>query len=173
MAKLSPAAALAWQIAASEAAAARHPNIEREHLLIGLCSLNKTLGFVRFVKTEGLPLDAVREEADRIEEALSAMGIASATLRRGVRSRLRPGRARPSGQTLHRSDPCRELFRKANEIAGREGREEAGAGDLLAAVLADPGPIVSAALAGSGAGNSFSSSAHSLLPAAMAVLRAP
>ena len=151
MATLSPAAALAWQIAASEAAAARHPNIEREHLLIGLCSLNKTLGFVRFVKTEGLPLDAVREEADRIEEALSAMGIASATLLRGVRSRLRPGRARPSEQTLHRSDPCRELFRKANEIAGREGREETGAGDLLTAVLSDPGAIISAALAGAGA----------------------
>ena len=150
MAKITPAAALAWQIAASETAAARHSCIEREHLLIGLCSLGKTLGFVRFVKTESLPLDLVREEADRIEDTLSAMGITSTALRRGVRSRLRPGRVRPTDQTLHRSDACRELFRRAGENAAREGREETGAGDLLAAVFADPGPIITAALAGSG-----------------------
>ncbi|GAB4361785.1 MAG: ATP-dependent Clp protease ATP-binding subunit [Deltaproteobacteria bacterium] len=150
MARLSPAASLAWQVAASEAAAARHPAIEREHLLIGLCSLNKTIGFVRFVKTEGLPIDSIRAEGDRIEEILVARGITSTTFRRGVRSRLRPGRTRPTDQFLHRSEACREIFRKAAELAEQEGEGETRAEHLLAAVLADPGPILTAAMAGAG-----------------------
>ncbi|NNG46896.1 MAG: hypothetical protein HKM86_07265, partial [Deltaproteobacteria bacterium] len=89
--KLSAAARLAWQIAAAEAAMARHPLIEREHLLIGMCSLHKTMSFVRFVKAESLPMEEIRTEADHVEEILSTMGISSSTLRRGVRSRLRPG----------------------------------------------------------------------------------
>ncbi|HJX16158.1 MAG TPA: hypothetical protein VJ386_10520, partial [Candidatus Deferrimicrobiaceae bacterium] len=77
MIKLSAAAGLAWQIAAAEAAMARHPFIEREHLLIGVCSLHKTMSFVRFVKAESLPLEQIRVEADRVEEILAAMGISS------------------------------------------------------------------------------------------------
>jgi len=150
MAKLSPAALLAWQIAASEAAVARHPTIEREHLLIGLCSLSKTIGFVRFVKTEGLPIEEIRAEGDRIEEILVAQGITSTTFRRGVRSRLRPGRTKTTDQVLHRSESCREIFRKANQLAEAAGEEDTGAEHLLAAVLSDPGPILSAAMTGAG-----------------------
>ncbi|MGA6992826.1 MAG: hypothetical protein WBX50_02915, partial [Candidatus Deferrimicrobiaceae bacterium] len=91
MKKLSAAAGLAWQIAAAEAAMARHPLIEREHLLIGVCSLHKTMSFIRFVKAQSLPLEEIRADADRVEEILSTMRIPSHTLRRGVRSRLRPG----------------------------------------------------------------------------------
>ncbi len=150
MARLSPAASLAWQIAASEAAAARHPTIEREHLLIGLCSLNKTIGFVRFVRTEGLPIDAIRSEGDRVEEILLDKGITSTTFRRGVRSRLRPGRTRSADQFLHRSEACREIFRKASALAEKAGDEETRAEHLLTAVLSDPGPILTAAMTGAG-----------------------
>jgi len=150
MARLSPAASLAWQIAASEAAAARHPGIEREHLLIGLCSLNKTIGFIRFVKTKGLPVDAIRAEGDRIEEILVAKGISSTTFRRGVRSRLRPGRTRADDQGLHRSEACREIFRKASTLAEEAGAAETRAEHLLVVVLADPGPILTAAMTGAG-----------------------
>ena len=150
MRNLSPAAMLAWQVAASEAAAARHPTIEREHLLIGLCSLNKTIGFVRFVKAEAIPIDAIRAEGDRIEEILLKQGITSTTFRRGVRSRLRPGRTRTADQVLHRSEACRAIFRKAATLAEEAGAEETCAEHLLAAVLSDPGPILSAAMAGAG-----------------------
>ncbi len=148
--KITAAARLAWQIAAAEAAMAGHPLIEREHLLIGLCSLHKTMGFVRFVKAESFPMDEIRIEADRVEEILSTMGISSATLRRGVRSRLRPGHARHTDQVVHRSDACKEIFRRGDEISGKGGGSEASASHLLAAVLSDPGPIVTAVLAGAG-----------------------
>jgi len=150
MPNLSPAAMLAWQIAASEAVAARHPTIEREHLLIGLCSLNKTIGFVRFVKAEGVPIDAIRAEGDRIEEILLERGISSTTFRRGVRSRLRPGRTKKTDQFLHRSEACRAIFHKAGTLAEEAGTGETGAEHLLAAVLSDPGPILSAAMTGAG-----------------------
>jgi ATP-dependent Clp protease ATP-binding subunit ClpC len=150
MSKLSPAAGLAWQIAASEAATARHPFIEREHLLIGICSLHKALGFLRFSRVESLPVEPIRAEADRVEQTLGSLGISSLTLRRGVRSRLRPGLAEPPKQAVHRSDACKAIFRRANELAGRTGLEETHAQHLLAAILEDPGPVITAVLVGAG-----------------------
>ena len=150
MTKLSAAAGLAWQIAAAEAATARHEFIEREHLLIGVCSLHKTMSFVRFVKAESLPLDRIRTEADRVEEVLAAMGISSTTLRRGVRSRLRPGQALHADEVVHRSEKCRELFRRGAEIAEESGEAETTASHLLKAILSDPGPIIAAVLTSAG-----------------------
>ena len=150
MSKLSAAAGLAWQIAASEAATARHPFIEREHLLIGICSLHKALGFIRFSRIESLPVEPIRAEADNVERTLGSLGISSLTFRRGVRSRLRPGFAEPPKQAIHRSDPCRAIFRRASELAEDAGVEETLAQHLLAAVLEDPGPVITAVLVGAG-----------------------
>ena len=147
---LSAAAGMAWRIAAAEAATARHPLIEREHLLIGLCSLHKTLGFVRFLKAETMPADAIREEADAVEDTLAAIGISSVSLRRGVRSRLRPGHARHADQAIHRSEACKEIFRRAREASESAGAAETTAQLLLATVLEDPGPVISAVFAGAG-----------------------
>ena len=147
---LSAAAGLAWRIAAAEAATARHQFIEREHLLIGLCSLHKTLGFVRFLKAETMPADGIREEADAVEDLLAAMGISSVSLRRGVRSRLRPGHARHADQAVHRSEPCKEIFKRAREVSERAGAAETTAQVLLGTVLEDPGPVISAVLTGAG-----------------------
>jgi ATP-dependent Clp protease ATP-binding subunit ClpC len=150
MKKLSAAAGLAWQIAAAEASMARHPLIEREHLLIGVCSLQKTMSIIRFVKAQSLPLEEIRAEADRVEEILSTMGISGSILRRGVRSRLRPGHAPQSDQVVHRSDACKEIFRRGEEISERKGNADTSAFHLLMAILSDPGPIVSAVLTGAG-----------------------
>src|SRR3989304_6307612 len=100
MINLPAAAGLAWQIAAAEAAMARHPLIEREHLLIGVCSLHKTMSFVRFVKAESLPLEQIRAEGDGVEEVLASLGISSPPLRGGVRPRSPPGQARHADQIV-------------------------------------------------------------------------
>ncbi len=150
MTRLSAAAGLAWQIAASEAAMARHPLIEREHLLIGLCSLHKTVQLIRFVKEDPLSLEKIRAEADRVEEILSGLGISSTILRRGTRSRLRSGNAPPADQVVHRSEACKEIFRRGEKNAEREGAIATSTHHLLAEILSDPGPIISAVLAGAG-----------------------
>ncbi len=150
MPALSAAAGLAWRIAAAEAATARQPFIEREHLLIGLCSLHKTLGFIRFLHPEAIPTDGIREEADAVEDLLAAMGISSVALRRGVRSRLRPGHARHADQAVHRSETCRQIFRRAMEAAEQAGTAEVTAPALLGAILEDPGPVISAVMRAAG-----------------------
>ncbi len=147
---LSAAAGMAWRIAAAEAATARQPFIEREHLLIGLCSLHKTLGYVRFLKSETIPTGGVREEADAVEDLLAAMGISSISLRRGVRSRLRPGHARHADQAVHRSEACKEIFRRAVAAAGEAGAADVTAPTLLQTILKDPGPVISAVLTAAG-----------------------
>ncbi|MCL5966186.1 MAG: ATP-dependent Clp protease ATP-binding subunit [Deltaproteobacteria bacterium] len=150
MSKLSAAAGLAWQIAAGEAAAARHPFIEREHLLIGVCSLHKTLGFLRFTKVESLPVDPIRGEADGVEDLLLGLGITATALRRGVRSRLRPAHAVHVDNVVHRSDACKAIFKRAVEIARAAGSEETKTHHLLAGILENPGPVIAAVLAGAG-----------------------
>jgi ATP-dependent Clp protease ATP-binding subunit ClpC len=150
MSRLSPGAGLAWQIAASETATARHPFIEREHLVIGVLSLHKALGFLRFSKLESFPVEPIQEEADGIEQILASAGITSVSFRRGVRSRLRPGLSQASGQPIHRSEACKSIFRRANELADRAGIPETRAQHLLAAVLENPGAIVAAVLSGAG-----------------------
>ena len=57
MATLTKAARMAWEIGAAEAARLRHPFIEREHLLIGLCSLPKILQYLGYTHIESLPVD--------------------------------------------------------------------------------------------------------------------
>ena len=150
MSRLSAAAGLAWQIAASEASTSRHPLIEREHLLIGILSLHKALGFLRFSKVDSLPVEAIRAEADGMEQILVSMGISAVSFRRGVRSRLRPGLAQPAEQEVHRSESCKAIFRRANELAERAGAGETCAQHLLGAILEDPGPVITAVLVGGG-----------------------
>ena len=148
MATLTKAARMAWEIGAAEAARLRHPFIEREHLLIGLCSLRKILQYLGYTQIESLPVDLLREEADGIERELASLGITGASIRRGVRSRLRPGNAVHQERVVHRSEECKRYFRRAGEIVKDGG--EVAVRHLFAAVLEDPGPVVSAVLAGAG-----------------------
>ena len=119
MATLTKAARMAWEIGAAEAARLRHPFIEREHLLIGLCSLRKILQYLDYTHIESLPVDVLRKEADGIERVLAPLGITDASMRRGVRSRLRPGSAVHVERTVHRSVECKRYFRRAGEIEER------------------------------------------------------
>ncbi|MBM2828401.1 MAG: ATPase with chaperone activity, ATP-binding subunit, partial [Actinobacteria bacterium] len=144
--------ALSWQIAASEALTARHPFIEREHLLVGIMSLHKALGFLRFSKAESFPAGAITAEADGVEKVLTGVGISSLSFRRGVRSRLRPGQFQHSEQVVHRSDACKAIFGRAVELSRRAGLEETRSLHLLGAILEDPGPVVSAVLFAAGIG---------------------
>ncbi|MGE5247442.1 MAG: AAA family ATPase [Verrucomicrobiota bacterium] len=148
MGALTKGARMGWEIGAAEAARARHPRIEREHLLIGLCSLLKILDYLKFTRVESLPADAIREEGEGIARALSAHGMTDAAFRRGVRSRLRPGTTVHTDPVVHRSDDCKAVFHRAAELAP-EGTEVA-ARHLLAALLEAPGPGIGAVLTGAG-----------------------
>ena len=73
MSKLSIGAMLAWQVAAGEAAAAGHEFIVPEHLLIGICSLDKWLK--SGVAAEPQAREAALVERDAVAEALRGCGL--------------------------------------------------------------------------------------------------
>ena len=144
MSELTPAASLAWKIAAAEAGGARHRFIERGHFLIGLLSLSKIvhdapvgLELPRLVKE-----DVARENA-RLEELLARLSLRATALRRALRAALGPGAHDPDGRPISRSASLRIAFRHARALA------KGGPVDcvhLLAAVLEAPDPPLARAL---------------------------
>jgi ATP-dependent Clp protease ATP-binding subunit ClpC len=148
MEQLTKAARLVWEIGAAEASRGRHALIEREHLLIGLCSLGKVLEYLKFTRIETLPVDAIREEGERIAAAFASQGASVDAFRRRVRARLRPGNVVHTDPAVGRSRDCLGIFRRAGELAPESG--EIAASHLLVATLEADGPVIAAALAGAG-----------------------
>lgn len=125
---LSIGADLAWQIAAYEATAGRHEFIELEHLLIGICSLDKA---ARSMAVDRLPpqaLDGLRDELDQLREFYELVGLNPVQFRRRLRRRIGPGTFVRRDRTVHRGAEARDLFERA--------REEGGEGEVTAMHLA-------------------------------------
>lgn len=146
--RLSPSAALAWDLSANEAAAARHAFIEREHLALGILGLGK---LIETDKTSALPKRlrrALREDAAAVETALAGIALTMGKAERGIRGALAPGRHEHKTKTVHRSAACKEIFSRAivNSTGG-----EVSAVRLLAEVLKDPGSLIEGVLGGAGA----------------------
>ena len=139
-------ASLAWQIAASEAAAAKHQHIEKEHMMTGVMSLEKVLGG----ENEGITPD-VREllqaECSGIEDVLRAFELDATQLRRQVRKRLGKRSFKRTEKVVHRSEDCRRVFARAERMAQPS---QATCLHLLAAILEEPGDVISGVLAEAG-----------------------
>jgi ATP-dependent Clp protease ATP-binding subunit ClpC len=149
MKELSISANLAWQIAAGEAAAANHQFIEEEHIFIGILSLEKLL--MPNAEESGLkPQDhqAVQVEHDVIEDVLRGFELDSAQLRRLLRKRLGEGNYKRIEKVIHRSELCKRIFFRADELVARTG--EISCLHLLAAIIEKPGGILGSALAEAG-----------------------
>ncbi len=146
---LSVGANLAWQIAAAEAGAASHQYIEKEHILIGTCSLEKIL--MLNSKESGLkPQDrqAVQAEHDVIEDVFHSFEIDSTQIRRLLRKMLVEGNYKHSEKVIHRSEACKQIFKRAEEIAA-SGREISCL-DLLTAILEEPGRVITQVIGDAG-----------------------
>lgn len=114
MINLSPGADMAWRIAAHEAAASEYRFIEKEHLLIGIVSLEKVIAD----GPEQAVLDQkawqeLKEEHSLLKRILRSHGIDQTKLRRTVRRKLGHGGYKHTEKTIHRSEECRALFAKA------------------------------------------------------------
>jgi ATP-dependent Clp protease ATP-binding subunit ClpC len=148
MEQLTKAARMVLEIGAAEAARSRHAMIEREHLLIGLCSLGKVIEYLKFTRMASLPVDAIREESDRITAAFASQGSSPETFRRRLRSRLRPGNVLHSDPSVTRSRECLAIFRRAEGMVP-EGKE-VSAPLLFVATIESGGPFIGGALASTG-----------------------
>jgi len=142
MRPLSQGALYAWKIAALEARSMGAEYIEKEHLLIGILSLEKVTGASR--KESGdAPADSVHAEWKAIVDLLFLCGHDPRVLRRLMRRTLPGGRQKNDDVVIHRDESCRGCFTRAEYFA----REKIRANDLLSATLEQPGELISAVLA--------------------------
>ncbi|MBN2147210.1 MAG: ATP-dependent Clp protease ATP-binding subunit [Anaerolineales bacterium] len=141
---LSFTASAAWQISAQEAAAGKHPLIEVEHLLIGICSLEKIQLSGAANDLDPLSRKALYVETTAIEEILSAFELDTTSLRRLIRQRLGRGNIQNADRIVHRSPACKQFFQRASELAG--GGNETTCIHLLAGILEQPSAVVSSVL---------------------------
>ena len=149
MPTLSIAANIAWQIAAAEASAARFQFIEAEHILIGICSLEKAL----MLSPEDLGLNpnaikSLQAEHGALKDLLGQQGLNMTILRRTARKEAGAGSYKHIENVIHRSPACKMVFNRAFEIAYPS--DEASSLHLLASILENPGNIISSALVKAG-----------------------
>jgi ATP-dependent Clp protease ATP-binding subunit ClpC len=146
---LSVGANLSWQIAAAEAGAANHQYIEKEHILIGIYSLEKIL--MLNPEESGLkPQDrqALQVEHDAMEDVLRGFELEFTQLRRQLRKRLGEGKYKHTEKVVHRSEACKRIFIRADVLAASTG--EISCLHLLAAILEEPGGTLGSVLAEAG-----------------------
>ncbi len=145
---ITDGASKAWDVAVEEAARSRYHHVEKEHLMIGLLSLEKKLGMSEVGNDARL---AMRAENGAVENvlygALEGHEVAVARLRRRIRQGLGQGTEEPE-EVIHRSESCKRIFDRALELSTH--KKEVSCIHLLAAVLEDPGPAIERALADEG-----------------------
>jgi hypothetical protein len=147
MSVLTPAAMLAWKIAATEAGAGGHPLIEPLHLAIGVLSLEKVRA--AFASAAGLSEDdlgSVRIERATLAEMLSGLQVRAAAMRRALREASGQGPGAPAGP-ISRNPAARDAFVRAKALAARSPVTTL---HLLAAVAAEPDERLMAGLTACG-----------------------
>jgi ATP-dependent Clp protease ATP-binding subunit ClpC len=136
-------------MAAAEAGAAKHQYIEKEHLFIGILSLEKVVALGP--GKAGLPpkeWQALQAEHGAVKEVLNWCALEATSLRRHVRQGLRQGNYRHMEEVIHRSEACKRVFSLAEDLAVPVG--EISCLHLLASILENPGDIIGRVLAQSG-----------------------
>jgi hypothetical protein len=141
MTALTPAAALATRIAAHEASMAKAGTLEKEHLFIGLLSLDKALD--KDEQEKSGTSDVAKEHA-AISCLLEITGLDATVLRRLMRQALGSSDHPLTGSTIHRSPGCRNIFTRASVLA--DGKP-ASCIHLFSAVMEKPGTVIAGVLA--------------------------
>ncbi len=140
MANLSPGVNLAWQIAAYEAAEANYHFIEKEHLFIGILSLEKVVA--GGPDQSGLDRNAwqdLKAEHSLLKRVLRSHGIDQTRLRRIIRKKLGNGGYKHTEKIIHRSEECKAVFANATVMPDTELITTL---HLTAAIAENPGEIV-------------------------------
>ena len=146
--RISAGAEKAWDVAVKEAAAARRRLVEKEHLLIGLLSLEKSLGLSEFGDDQRIEMRAEHNILENIlYGGLEGQEVAVSRLRKRIRAEGGVGTEVPE-TVLHRSDACKKIFRRAMELS--TVKKVISSVHLMAALVEDPGPVLASALAKEG-----------------------
>jgi len=142
MSNLSIGVNLAWQIAAGEAADKQTEFIEKEHILIGIFSLEKIFTAEGIKEKIGGDLKAFEIEYFALEDTIKSVGLNMTDLRRGLRNKVSRGNFAPRENVIHRSNDCKGYFERAQEL----GKGHVNLLTFLIAILERPGEIIGTVL---------------------------
>ena len=144
MTSLSFSANLAWQLSANEASSAQSEFIEPQHILIGICSLEKFSA-----QDEELnPPDhqSLQLEQDNIAELLRDFELDATDLRRSLREALGMGEFKHTEKVIHRSPASKQVFKRATALAHSVSAKEVTCLHLFAAILEQPDSVIASVL---------------------------
>lgn len=141
MKEFSAALLFAWQIAAIETGIAKHQFIEKEQIIIGICSLEKVLISRRFnLNLNERERKELQFENESIKALLSKFKLTSTSLRRELRKTYGQGNIKHTEKVVHRSEDCKKFFKRAETLA--ENSDKMRCLHLFAAILENPEGII-------------------------------
>lgn len=145
MKKLSNGLSVAIQMTALETIDSKKQYMEKEHLLIGICSLKKAIdsrGRLRF-KADLNNLNIYNEvlaEHNMVEDVLKKFGLDPTQLRRQVRNKIIKGFYIHKDNLVYPGMGYSNVYRQAFKLSGVS--EEVLCLHALAALMQDPGEII-------------------------------
>jgi len=141
MKNLSIGTLVAWQIAAIETGVAKHQYIEKEQILIGICSLEKApiLHRINF-NFSTRDLGELKYEYESIEGLLGKYKLNSTYLRRMIRKKFSQGNYKHTEKVIHRSEDCKNYFERADILA--QNSDKILCLHLFAAIVEKPDKII-------------------------------
>lgn len=128
-----------------EALLAGSSYLEKEHLFIGLFSLEKVLS-LKDLKQNSQAARQLLNEKDALDFALLHSGLDSTVLRRRLRRTLPQDGVIRREMIVHRSADCRGYFNRAETLAHRR---EVTCIHMLNAIMENPGPKILGVVEGS------------------------
>lgn len=144
MLEFTPVLSLVWQIAAIEAADARHEFIEPEHFFIALCKLEGFANVTR-LRALGVPesqVPAVEAEIDLLMGLFNRFNISTTTIRHDLRRHKGTGNFMPprneQDREVHRSLESKMAFEQGAHYAQKAHVPVLTIFHLLAGLLYDP-----------------------------------
>lgn len=150
MKDLSIGSSFTWQIAANEAAAGKYQFIEKEHILIGILSIEKLLMLSpEKVGLKPQDLQTLKLEYDFIAALLRKRKIDATQLRRQLRKKMGNGNYEHAEEVIHRSKICKGIFKRSEELA--KASKETSCLHLFAAIMDAPQGIIKQVIKAAGA----------------------
>ncbi|SMO69438.1 hypothetical protein SAMN06265379_10564 [Saccharicrinis carchari] len=99
---------LAWQVAAFEAANKKTAQIEIDHIMLGILSMEKIQERIRVRSAQDY--EELLVEKEKLYKILYYNKLNPTTLRRSLRHMLPDGNGLPANGVYHRSKECKQLF---------------------------------------------------------------
>lgn len=128
---------LIWEISLAETLMSKREFIEPEHLLVGICSLDKILNLIKVnqVHVESNSYQSIKDDKEEIESIFSKFDITTTSFRRLLRLNVTEGDFEDYGNVIHRSEYSKDLFKKAEKLAISHGLIEFRPVHLLKVIL--------------------------------------